>query len=725
MSSRRVRTDLIVKAIAEGFDQVAADMKKIDKSTQSTEKAVKKGNTAWKQFKDVMIGVNQGLEIVKKGIQGAKQVFDFADQGAQIMRLEEASASLARSMDSDMGVIVAALDEASLHTVADTDLMSSASRAMMLGVSADAEQLANLMQVAAMRGRAMGLDTTQAFNDIVTGIGRMSPLILDNLGIVIDAESTYQKYADSIGVAKSELKSTEKRQALLNAVLEDGNDQLKSMGGLTADAATEFEKFKRNIKNATNEIKKGFVPAVDSAIKVVNDMVEAEENLKSDTQKVIDLIYQNSDSFDEYSEAIVKALREYGFFVDVSEEGIKISRIMGQTTRDVTEEFDLFERATFDAAHASEYAAGINKAHAEYLKRVADNANDAAAAQGNLQGALSEVSNALRDHNIAEEKREAIERQLKLLSGEMTEADYEREKAVDTLTDALEGGYITQDEYIAMLQELYAAGQDAAQIIQILGGQINALPEYKKIVIEIETLGNPPSFSEKDTCFIAGTPIDTPEGQRPVEEIQLHDTVYAYDERNKTVVERKVYQLVRGVRDDLVTVTTTRGKYTCSPNHPWLLKIGWTHANMLQAGDEIVTSGGEAQVISVEDYPGHKVVYNFEVKEHHTYFVDGQATHNYEFKASGGPVRAGRSYIVGEEGVEAFVPKEDGYIIPNDKLNIVTADPAAAIPAGQSSQGKLVSADGEMVQVNNYGNITISNPQSGSDFLEQFMEQIE
>ena len=36
-----------------------------------------------------------------------------------------------------------------------------------------------------VRGRAMGLSTTQAFGDIVTGIGRMSPLILDNLGICL------------------------------------------------------------------------------------------------------------------------------------------------------------------------------------------------------------------------------------------------------------------------------------------------------------------------------------------------------------------------------------------------------------------------------------------------------------------------------------------------------------------------------------------------------------
>ena len=38
------------------------------------------------------------------------------------------------------------------------------------------------------------------------------------------------------------------------------------------------------------------------------------------------------------------------------------------------------------------------------------------------------------------------------------------------------------------------------------------------------------------------------------------------------------------------------------------------------------------------------------------------------FKADGGPVRAGGSYIVGERGPELFTPSASGHIIPNDKL---------------------------------------------------------
>jgi hypothetical protein len=62
-----------------------------------------------------------------------KQVQDAAKEGAAFQRMEDASGSLARSLDADMGVIMDALREASLGMVSDFDLMQSASRAMMLG----------------------------------------------------------------------------------------------------------------------------------------------------------------------------------------------------------------------------------------------------------------------------------------------------------------------------------------------------------------------------------------------------------------------------------------------------------------------------------------------------------------------------------------------------------------------------------------------------------------
>lgn len=203
-----------------------------------------------------------------------KEVYEIAKEGAAFQRMEEASASLARSLSADMSDILDALREASLGMVSDFDLMQAASRAMMLGVSADSEQLAQLMEVAALRGRAMGISTTQAFNDIVTGIGRASPMILDNLGIVVDAEAKYQAYAESVGKTAEELTKAEKTQALLNGVLESSQGLLEETGGLAMDTAGSFERLEASAKNLSDNLKAKLAPVVALVADGLADMLD-------------------------------------------------------------------------------------------------------------------------------------------------------------------------------------------------------------------------------------------------------------------------------------------------------------------------------------------------------------------------------------------------------------------------------------------------------------------
>ena len=197
------------------------------------------------------------LSTFAAGVVAAKKALEFGAEGAQISRLEDSFYSLANAAGSSGQDILSALDDAARGTISNSELILSANRAMMLGLGADADQLANLLEVASFRGRAMGLSTAQAFNDIVTGVGRASPMILDNLGIVIDAEQTYQDYADALGKTKEELTKAEKTQALLSRTIEEGNRQIAQAGGLVDDTAASYERLAAQSKNYFDELKKG------------------------------------------------------------------------------------------------------------------------------------------------------------------------------------------------------------------------------------------------------------------------------------------------------------------------------------------------------------------------------------------------------------------------------------------------------------------------------------
>lgn len=177
----------------------------------------------------------------------ARTAWSMAEAGAKAMELRDAFHQVVPAADD----MLAALKQASGGTIAETSLMLGANKAAMLGLGSDAEKMGQLMEVARFRARAMGLDTTQAFSDIVTGLGRMSPLILDNLGLVFDSEVEFANYAESIGKAAKELTEAEKKQALFTATLRVGQEQIQKAGGIVDSAADDF----RRLATATDDAK--------------------------------------------------------------------------------------------------------------------------------------------------------------------------------------------------------------------------------------------------------------------------------------------------------------------------------------------------------------------------------------------------------------------------------------------------------------------------------------
>ena len=185
-------------------------------------------------------------------------------------------ASMTAAAGQNSAQILAQLQTVSRGTISEYDLMLSANRAMMLGVADSAEEMNALMTVAMSRGRAMGLSTQQAFSDLVTGLGRASPLILDNLGIVVDAESLYADYAAQLGVTAASLDEAQKKQALVNKVMQEaGTVDLSNVEGM----ASSFERAQASIADMKVELGKLFGPAIAKIAETLTQAVEGANQL--------------------------------------------------------------------------------------------------------------------------------------------------------------------------------------------------------------------------------------------------------------------------------------------------------------------------------------------------------------------------------------------------------------------------------------------------------------
>ena len=135
-------------------------------------------------------------------------------------------------------------------------------------------------------------------------------------------------------------------------------------------------------------------------------------------------------------------------------------------------------------------------------------------------------------------------------------------------------------------------------------------------------------------CFVAGTLVQTKDGTKPIEEIDVGDQVWAWDKETGEVALKPVLETYINETDELIHVFVNGEEIISTPRHPFYSPVkGWTDAVHLRAGDILVLVNGEYVVVEkiqheLLEAPIH--VYNFQVEGFHTYYVSssGVLVHN-------------------------------------------------------------------------------------------------
>jgi hypothetical protein len=122
-------------------------------------------------------------------------------------------------------------------------------------------------------------------------------------------------------------------------------------------------------------------------------------------------------------------------------------------------------------------------------------------------------------------------------------------------------------------------------------------------------------------CFVAGTKIATPNGDKNIEDIKLGDEVYSVDKKVETVIE--VQEPCISPNDYLVLLTTARSVRPTS-TQPFITTDGDVLAVEL-AGKELIGFDRNEKVIAVLNNPNKETVYDFKTSGDNTYFANGFA----------------------------------------------------------------------------------------------------
>jgi hypothetical protein len=394
---------------------------------------IKKVKDSFGSLRAKVIG---GALAMTAGLFSLKKAFDFAHEAAKLEGVKSSFTALAASQGKDADQMLEKMRELSAGTVSDLKLMQSANQALLLGLPVD--RFGDMLTIARSAAAATGQSMDFMLNSIVTGLGRGSKLMLDNLGIVFKIEDAYKEYAESLDLTASELTEAQKKQAFINKALEVGADNAKKAGSSGLSLTDKWAQLQAATDNLSKSMGKGLVPIFESIVGMSTQVVNFFNRLTKGT----DLSSLTVDQLDKKIEKLTIKLRKMADQkIDFGEEFKKtVLQLNTLTEARRTAQAKLDKIAEGKRLNDLEEKEAELLAQQEHDFKMIEQANDAAAIAFELQNATGSKKIALqiklldkqiKNENKFHKKKELAEKKAILTSDLMAAQSAEAQKKIE------------------------------------------------------------------------------------------------------------------------------------------------------------------------------------------------------------------------------------------------------------------------------------------------------
>lgn len=213
--------------VPPGIQRIADAAKNITPALSNADKAANFLKSTFAQFTLAGLATNAISALTSS-------LGEFASVGFNKLPAVQASfARLTASMKQDGAEMLDNMNTATKGLVSNYDLMLSANKAMLLGLPVTSESMGELAKTASVLGKAMGQDATKSLDDLITALGRSSPMILDNLGLTVKVGEANEAYAEKLGKSADALTESEKKMAFYKAAMEAARRKTTELGDQT------------------------------------------------------------------------------------------------------------------------------------------------------------------------------------------------------------------------------------------------------------------------------------------------------------------------------------------------------------------------------------------------------------------------------------------------------------------------------------------------------------
>ena len=261
-----------IKVVEKQVEGVTDAVNKNTSAQTSNEKATERNTQARNRFQRQEKGVAQatanGTKAFSKQAQGIDGVLvpAYAALAARIFALSAAFNALAGASRAEqlakgletlgttsgiaLGALSRDLQEATGNALSLEEAMRSTNLVISSGFSG--ETIKRLGQVAKNASIALGRDTADSLARLTRGAAKLEPELLDELGIMVRLDEAAENYAREIGKTATQLTNFEKRQAFMNAVLEEGERKFSALGD--AVDASPFDQLSASLQDLSKTV---------------------------------------------------------------------------------------------------------------------------------------------------------------------------------------------------------------------------------------------------------------------------------------------------------------------------------------------------------------------------------------------------------------------------------------------------------------------------------------
>ena len=264
-----------VKKTGKEADVTSKKVDKLNKSANSVRRglhgAAGMSSNATKNFSKMNQGMGGSTGLVAAYATLAANVFAVSAaftalrSAAQVETLTQGFGFLAAQIGKDGEEIARNLINISGNALSMAESLRASSIALTAGF--ELEDMERLTVVARNASISLGRNLPDAIDRLFRGVAKIEPEILDELGILVRLDTAVENYAAQLGKAAADVTDFERRQAFLNAAIEQGELKYGRLGD--AVQTNPYDRLAASFGN----LAKSFISLANVAIGPLIDML--------------------------------------------------------------------------------------------------------------------------------------------------------------------------------------------------------------------------------------------------------------------------------------------------------------------------------------------------------------------------------------------------------------------------------------------------------------------